>query len=389
MFEKFLSVKKLNISEKSVWNELYKLNEKACEGKLELKLRPKDKYGIDDIYNYGWVKTKGNSLLIVLIKFNNDSIFLDSFDIAKSREDSVSLNNLIGALRKTYKANVLFVFELDNKEKFKLCYYPLKINKNDIKAGISSLDSKINYDYAGVSITPWIHLDAQSRTIKTALSKLNDLFEQAAKMETDEFYLQVEDILKGISSDEIISVLTQEPISEEYRLSSKRLFAGLDISGAIGCLSDFNLEESLLASIPTISVKGSYHYVYEKVDVEDFWHLLHSNGVKEEDLSDCSCFKKDTLQEPVVTITNGNPPIANDIQEKESSNIKFMVCNNCGYFYCIEDNSCIPEKIKSLSEVMKNVYGEFSNGKCPKCSREGVSICTEEELLKKKSCGIK
>lgn len=313
MFEKLLSVKKLKRSEEPVWNKLYKLNEKACEGKLELKLRPKDKYGIDDIYNYGWVKTKGNSLLIVLIKFNNDSIFLDSFDIAKSREDSVSLNNLIGALRKTYKANVLFVFELDNKEKFKLCYYPLKINKNDIKAGISSLDSKINYDYAGVSITPWIHLDAQSRTIKTALSKLNDLFEQAAKMETDEFYLQVEEILKGISSDNIISSLSGRIIEEKYSL---RLFAGLDFTShlfttdktlVVTYMNLLNLGQEILSECPKIEVYDKYDKAYPKIDVEDFWCALQKNPKvkkildknKIEDLKDC--FSKNLSNEMSFT----------------------------------------------------------------------------------------
>lgn len=388
MFEKFLSVNKLKISEKSVWDGIFKRNNEkvfADEEKLDLKLRPKEKYGILDIYYYGSVETKDseNYLRIVLVKFSNESIFLDSSDSTDEDEDSVSLNNLIGALRKTVRFNVLFVFELDKQEKFKLCYHPLEFNKIDIKAGISRLDARINYDYSGVSITPWVHLDAQSRRIKTALSKLNDLFEQAAKMETDEFYLQVEEILKGISSDEIISVLTQEPISEKYRLSPKRLFAGLDKFDASSCVSHFNLEKSLLENIPTISVKGNYHDVYEKVDVEDFWHLLHCNGVEEEDLTDDSYFKKDISQESVATTADENPPIENGIQEKKSSNIKFMVCNNCGYFYCIEDNSCIPEKIKTLSNFMKDLYGEFSNGKCPKCLGEGVSICTEEELKKK------
>lgn len=322
MFEKLFSFKKLNISEKSVWNDVFELNEKACGGKLELKLRPKDKYCIDDIYNYGLVETnvKDNFLLIVLIKFYNDSIFLDSFDITKSRDDSVSLNNLVGALRKTFKTNVLFVFELDNQKKFKLCYHPLEFNKNNIKAGLSSY-SQINYSYVNVSLTPWIHLDAQSRTIKNALSNLNGLFEQAAKMKADEFYLQVGEILKGISSDEIISVLTQEPISEKYRLSPKRLFAGLDKFDASSCVSHFNLEKSLLENIPTISVKGNYHDVYEKVDVEDFWHFLHCNGVEEEDLSDCSYFKKDISQESVATTADENPPIEND--EKTSNVISF------------------------------------------------------------------
>ena len=326
MFEKFLSVNKLKISEKSVWDGIFKRNNEkvfADEEKLDLKLRPKEKYGILDIYYYGSVETKDseNYLRIVLVKFSNESIFLDSSDSTDEDEDSVSLNNLIGALRKTVRFNVLFVFELDKQEKFKLCYHPLEFNKIDIKAGISRLDARINYDYSGVSITPWVHLDAQSRRIKTALSKLNDLFEQAAKMETDEFYLQVEEILKGISSDEIISVLTQEPISEKYRLSPKRLFAGLDKFDASSCVSHFNLEKSLLENIPTISVKGNYHDVYEKVDVEDFWHFLHCNGVEEEDLSDCSYFKKDILQESVATTADENPPIEND--EKTSNVISF------------------------------------------------------------------
>lgn len=381
MFEKFLSVKKLNISEKSVWNKLYELNEKACEGKLVYKLRPKDKYGIDDIYNYGLVETKDrkNPLEIVLVKFNNDSIFLDSFDVTKTCEDRVSLNNLTGALRKTYKANVLFVLELDNKEKFKLCYHPLQFNKNNIKAGLASY-AQVNYSYVNVSITPWIHLDAQSRTIKTALAKLNDLFEQASKMKTDEFFPKLEKIIKEISSDNIISVLTKTPISEEFSLSPKRLFAGLDVFDASYCMSHFNLEKTLLETIPTISVKGSFHDVYEKVDVEDFWHLIHSNGVEEDDLTECPCFENDTSLESVVTTEDENPTIENNIQNKEDSNIKFMVCNKCLYYYTLEGNSGKSEKILGLSNILKSICGKFSNEKCPKCLSEDVSICTPEEL---------
>lgn len=304
MFEELI-----NIENKGRVNSQWKIiSDLSKKNDLQYRLRTKEKYGINDISYFGLIKTKNDKkpLVIVLVDLENDTLFLDSRDFSKTNEESVSLNNLIGALYKTINFQCLFVFELKNQGKFKLCYHPYKANSNDIKSGLSAQDARTNYSHVNVSLTPWIHTDFQSKRIKNAISQVNDLFKESKKKSPDELFGELQNIIKDISSDNIIASLKGEIIQEgsEYYHSPKRLFDGLDLENhpcanertlAGTYLNFLKLDSEILSGCSKIEVHGNWKDVYLKIDVEDFWCALQNNPQakkilderKIEDLSDC------------------------------------------------------------------------------------------------------
>ncbi|MDY6397111.1 MAG: leucine-rich repeat domain-containing protein, partial [Treponema sp.] len=304
MFEELI-----NIENKGRVNSQWKIiSDLSKKNDLQYRLRTKEKYGINDISYFGLIKTKNDKkpLVIVLVDLENDTLFLDSRDFSKTNEESVSLNNLIGALYKTINFQCLFVFELKNQGKFKLCYHPYKANSNDIKSGLSAQDARTNYSHVNVSLTPWIYTDFQSKRIKNAISQVNDLFKESKKKSPDELFGELQNIIKDISSDNIIASLKGEIIQEgsEYYHSPKRLFDGLDLENhpcanertlAGTYLNFLKLDSEILSGCSKIKVHGNWKDVYLKIDVEDFWCALQNNPQakkilderKIEDLSDC------------------------------------------------------------------------------------------------------
>ena len=227
---------------------------KSQDNEIEhYRLRNLSEYKVTGIYLAGQIKTKNESapLNIIHVKFSAEDLFLDN------RKFPVSLNYFIGSLYRTFPNQCLFVFELEEQNKFKLCY--IKLNHNALQKKNVYSDYHVSY---------WIHSDIQSKDVKNTLERLNEIFAKGEEMSSEEFYEKSEDIIKAISPEHSVDGITcGKDCSESSPLKYYfDLIFGVD--------EQIEVRNKIFDKLSKIYCYDQYKHCYIKVDKEDFWYAL-------------------------------------------------------------------------------------------------------------------